>query len=265
MFNFFIFNLIMNFKVFFCIALMAVSLSACATTRKSKRTKEPVAPAQPTVVAQIEEDEELKKAERELKLMEIQAKKKALETQMALTESIIPGDQVIISFCSEEAIDKAGEYMAGLGISRPKKFEQEAKLEANAAAISDITTRFMGVIRTGTDYYSQATTLPGGKDMDQSQMEFMTMNAVEKSINKYARQVCIKSVQDNDGRFKVYLAVHVDEKETVEEVADELEKKQVVKDKEAFKKQLFEQLDRDSKKRAEEQERKLQMLKELGN
>jgi hypothetical protein len=247
----------MKIKVFLGIALLSVvSLSACASSRKVK-TKS--APAQ-IVVSQ--EDEEIKKAERELKLMEIEAKKKKLETQIALDETIISGNHVVISFCSEFAIDKPGEYMAGLGISRPKKFEQEAKLEANTAAISDITSRFMGVIRTGSNYYSKATTLPGGKDMDESEMEMMTMNVVEKSINKYARQVCFKIVQDNDGLFKGYIALHVDEKEVVDEVAIELEKKQLVKDKEEFKQEIFNQLDRDAKKRVEEQERKLQMVEE---
>jgi hypothetical protein len=41
-----------------------------------------------------------------------------------------------------------------------------------------------------------------------------------------------------------------------------LENKQLVKDKEEFKQEIFNQLDRDAKKRVEEQERKLQMVEE---
>ena len=57
--------------------------------------------------------------------------------------------------------------------------------------------------------------------------------------------------------------LHVLETKAVDEVADQLDQKQLLRDKNTFKKQLMGQLDADNKKRAEEQERKLQMLKEL--
>lgn len=258
-------------KKIITIAMAALVCMSCAAKKPVKQVAQQPAP-QPVQqesetqrkIRELKEQKELQELQNELELLQMQAdaKKKHLQTTIAMEEQMIDGDQVLVEFCKEETMDKPGEYMAGFGISRPKKNEQDAKLEANMAAIQDIVTRFMGAIKSGSEYYTQGTTA-NNKNTDESQLEGMAMNIVEKEINKYANMVCSKKVQDNDGMYKYYVAVHVMEGETVNAVADEMAKQQVIHDKAAFKKQLLNQLDAESAKRAAAQERQLQMLKEL--
>lgn len=248
-------------------AMAALVCMSCAAKKPVKQA-EPQVPQETETqrkIRELKEQQELEalQAEIELQRMQAEAKKKRLATQIGMEESMIDGDQVLVEFCKEESFDKPGEYMAGLGISRPKKNEQDAKLEANLAAIQDIVTRFMGAIKSGSEYYTQATTTKEGKNMDESQLEGLAMNIVEKEVNKYAAVACSKKVQDNDSMFKYYVAVHVQEGETVNSIAEEMAKQEVVRDKASFKKQLLNQIDADSQKRLEAQERQLQMLKEL--
>ena len=249
--------------------ICGVSFTNCAA-------KKPVKAAEPAPVAQqetetqrkireLKEQQELQRLQNEMELEQMQAdaKKKKLQTSIAMQEQMADGDQVTVTFCYAESMDKPGEYMAGLGISQPRKYERDAKLEANQVAVHDIASRFMGTLRSGTEYYSQSGNTPGGKGLDEASLESMTMNIVEKAVDKYAIQVCYKSVQDNYGNYRFYIALHVLEGNAVDEVANELDKKQLLRDKASFKKQLMSQLDADNQKRAEEQERKLQMLKDL--
>ena len=246
--------------------ICSVSFTNCAA-KKPVKAAEPVQQESETQrkIRELKEQQELQRIqdEMELEAMQREAKKQKLKTSMAMQEQMAAGDQVMVTFCYEESMDKPGEYMAGLGISQPRKFERDAKEEANNVAVHDIASRFMGTLRSGTEYYSQSGNTPGGKALDEAALESMTMNIVEVAVNKYADQVCYKSVQDNDAMYRFYIALHVLESKTVDEVADELDKKQLLRDKASFKKQLMSQLDADNQKRAEEQERKLQMLKEL--
>ena len=252
--------------------LCSVAFTECAA---KKKVQQAAAPAQQAAVQQesetqrkireLREQQELQRIQDEMELERLQseARKKKLVSSIAMQETMADGYETRISFCYEESMDKPGEYMAGLGISQPRRLERDAKLESNQAAVHDIAARFMGTLRNGTEYYSQSGNTPGGKGLDESDLESMTMNIVEVAVNKYANQVCYKPVQDNDGMWIYYIALHVLETKTVDEVADQLDKKQLLRDKASFKKQLMSQLDADNQKRAEEQERKLQMLKEL--
>lgn len=253
------------------VILCSVAFTDCAAKKPIKQAEpapQPVAQQESETqrkIRELKEQQELQRIQNEMELeqMQAEAKKKKLATSIAMTEQMADGDQLTVTFCYEESMDKPGEYMAGLGISQPRKYERDAKLEANQVAVHDIASRFMGTLRSGTEYYSQSGNTPGGKGLDEAALESMTMNIVEKVVDKYANQVCYKSVQDNDGNYRFYIALHVLEGNTVDEVADQLDKQQLLKDKANFKKQMMAQLDADGKKRAEEQERKLQMLKEL--
>lgn len=216
-------------------------------------------------IRELKEQQELKRLQREMELEDLRAQKElnALQTQIGLQESMMAGDQKIVKFCYEESLDKPGEYMAGIGVSSPKKYERDAKLEANQVAVHDIASRFMGVIKNGTEYYAQSGTTPSGKDMDESNLESMTMNIVEKAIDQYAAQVCYESVQDQNEKIRYYIAIHVPTGNTVNEVADKLEQAGVLRDKQNFKNQLLSALDAESQKKAAEQEKILEMLKEL--
>lgn len=256
--------------------MMVLSLALCASCAAKRSVQQPVQqPAQQTPIVQesetqrqireLKEQQELKRLQREMELEDLQAQEKinAQRTKVGLQESMMAGDQKIVKFCYEESLDKPGEYMAGIGVSSPKKHEKDAKLEANQVAVHDIASRFMGVIKNGTEYYAQSGTTPSGKDMDESSLESMTMNIVEKAVDQYAAQVCYEPVQDLNEKIRYYIAIHVPTGSTVNEVADKLEQAGVLRDKQNFKKQLLGALDAESQKKAAEQEKILEMLKEL--
>ena len=261
-------------SLFMVVLLLVTSLSACAAGKKSSKTQVEQPVQQTHVVQESETQRQIRelrelqelnrlKHEMELEALQAQKDKNALQTQIGLQESMMAGDQKIVKFCYEESLDKPGEYMAGIGVSSPKKYERDAKLEANQVAIHDIASRFMGVIKNGTEYYAQSGTTPSGKDMDESSLESMTMNIVEKAVNQYANQVCYESVQDQNEKVRYYIAVHVPTGTAVSEVADKLEQAGVLRDKRNFKNELLKGLDADAQKKVAEQERTLQMLKEL--
>lgn len=257
-------------------SLMAFSLVACGASKNVSKKSASVSEQQQEVVPQesetqrkireLKEQQELRRLEREMQLEELKAQQEINkeQTKLGLQESMMSGDQKIVKFCYEESLDKPGEYMAGIGVSSPKKYERDAKLEANQIAIHDIASRFMGVIKNGTEYYAQSGVTPSGKDMDESSLESMTMNIVEKAVNQYAVQVCYESVQDQNEKIRYYLAVHVITNTAVDEVANQLEKAGVLRDKKNFKQELLSGLDAEAQKKAAEQERTLQLLKELG-
>lgn len=257
------------------IMVLTVALSASCAAKKpvqqpvqQQTVQQPVQQQESETQRQIrelKEQQELKRLQREMELEELRAQKEknALQTQIGLQETMMAGDQKIYKFCYEESLDKPGEYMAGLGVSSPKKHERDAKLEANQVAIHDIASRFMGVIKNGTEYYAQSGTTPSGKDLDESNLESMTMNIVENAVNKYATQACYESVMDQNEKVRYYIALHVATGETVNEVADQLEQAGVLRDKQNFKKQLLGALDAENQKKAAEQEKILEMLKEL--
>ena len=253
--------------------LFSVTFNSCAAKKKvaqqpvqQQTIQQPQESETQRQIRELREQQELERIKREIELENLKAEseKKKLQTQIGMQESLMSGDQTLVRFCYEESLDKPGEYMAGIGVSQPRKYERDAKQEANDIAIRDIASRFMGVIKHGTEYYSQSGVTPAGKDMDESNLESMTMNLVERTINDYANQVCYKAVQDQNEKIRYYLAIHIITNKAVDAVADRLENAQVLRDKQSFKKQLLEGLDAEARKKAEEQERQLQMLKELG-
>lgn len=256
-------------KKFFTFAMATLVCMSCAAKKPvaQQPAPQPVQQESETQrkIRELKEQQELEalQAEIELQRMQNEAKKQRLATQIGMEEQMRDGDQRIARFCYEESLDKHGEYMAGLGVSTPQRYEGRAKIEANNMAVHDIASRFMGSIKNGTEYYSQYGSTPGGKDLNEQNLESMTMNIVETTVNNYAEQACYQPIEDGDGMVRYYIALHVIPNQVVDKVADELDKQQLLNDKNNFKKQLLSQLDADNQKKIAAQERQLQMLKEL--
>lgn len=70
-----------------------------------------------------------------------------VQTQNDPTQPKMPaGEQVLLTFCMDEAYDMPGEYMAGLGIAEDRPDRSRAILDANRVAIADIASRYVGMI-----------------------------------------------------------------------------------------------------------------------
>ena len=270
------------------VTLVAMVL-VCSVAFTNCAAKKPVAQQSQPVAQQTEEDDldrQIKQMEKEAKLRELkraqeradleekrkqeledleyEARKRKLETSIATTASTVSGDRKIVVYCKEETIDKGGEYMAGLGVSSEQDDERRALKEANTAAIADIVQRMMGDVVNGYEDYAKNTGMPSGNKLKEDELESFSMNACQKAVNKYAQSACREVVNTADGQFKAYIAVHVPLAETASDIADQLAEAGIVhKDKESFKKSLMNQLDANTRKKQEEQQRTLDMLNSL--
>ena len=269
-------------KVLLFTLALTLGITSCAAKKPVK--------AQPTPQAAVQEEDdldrqikqmekearlrELKRAQeraeleerrkQELEDLEYEARKRKLETSIATTASTVAGDRKILVYCKEETIDKGGEYMAGLGVSSAQDDERLALKEANTAAIADVVQRMMGDVVNGYEDYAKNTGIPSGKKLKQNELESFSMNTCEKAVNKYAQSACREVVSTADGMFKAYIAIHVPLAETASDIVDQLSEAGVVhRDKEAFKKSLMNQLDANTRKKQEEQQRALDMLNSM--
>lgn len=71
----------------------------------------------------------------------------------------------------DEAYDMPGEYMVGLGIAENSPDRKSAITEANLIAISDIKTRYIGIIKNTIEYYTKDVNVPSGKKIYESKLE----------------------------------------------------------------------------------------------
>lgn len=207
------------------------------------------------------------KHQMEMEKLKREAERKNLETQLNVQESMVPGTQAIIVFCMDDALDKSGEYMAGLGISEDQRDQKDALLSANQVALQDIITRFLGVIKNGAEFYNQETNNQRGDKIKESQLEGMAMTVGEKAINRYANVICRKVVSKNNGHgvlvYGAYVAVHVPVKEVIDEVSNNLSVQGVVRDKNAFRNSMLKQLEADQEKAIREQERVIEQYNSM--
>lgn len=149
------------------------------------------------------------------------------------------GEQVLMTFCMDEAYDMPGEYMAGLGIAENCPDRQSAITEANLIALSDIKTRYIGVIKNTIEYYTKDVNVPSGKKIYESKLEGGAQSIGTAVINKYANVVCRKIAQNATGGYVCYVAVHVLLDDARKGLAEELELRKVDYD----NKKLFEIFD----------------------
>ncbi len=156
------------------------------------------------------------------------------------------GEQVLLTFCMDEAYDLPGEYMAGLGIAEDRPDRSRAISDANRAAISDIATRYVGMIKNAIEDYSKDVNVPAGKKMYESSLEGGAQSIGTKVIDKYANVVCRKVTQSATGGYVCYVAIHVSINDAKKGLADELEVRKVDYDKEKF----FEKMDAELEKQA---------------
>jgi hypothetical protein len=146
--------------------------------------------------------------------------------------------------CIDVGMDKAGEYMAGVGISSPNLNERDAMLEANRVALADIASRYLGVIKNGVQSYLKDTTVPSSKKASENKLEGIATAAGQKAIEKYAERVCFETQELVDaGTYINYTAVHVPIAKVNQDIASELEAAKVDYDSEKFQRWLQKELD----------------------
>ncbi len=255
-------------KLMFTMAVAALAMVSCAS---SKQAPAPVKEQQSTLtedaIAEKRRQLELQKLEHEMEMerIKMEGEKRRMESQLAAQEKMEAGTEVLLTFCIDEAMDQPGEYMAGLGISQGQIDQKDALISANQVALSDITSRFLGVMKNGVEMYNKETNTAQRNKVKESQLEGMAMSVGEKAINKHADVVCRKVISEKAGTYGCYVAVHVPISEVVNEVIDELEVLQVDVDKARFRDRMNAELNANAEKTRQEQEKKKELMQSLAN
>ena len=176
-----------------------------------------------------------------------------VQTQNDPTQPKMPaGEQVLLTFCMDEAYDMPGEYMAGLGIAEDRPDRSRAILDANRVAIADIASRYVGMIKNAIEDYSKDVNVPSSKKMYESSLEGGAQAIGTKVIDKYAQVVCRKLSQSATGGYVGYVAVHVLLDDAKKGLAEELEVRKVDYDKQKFFEKIDAQLEEGARKQKEE-------------
>ncbi|MDR3217370.1 MAG: hypothetical protein LBU22_00060 [Dysgonamonadaceae bacterium] len=200
----------------------------------------------------INAEAEIKKKRREMELKDIENEVAQREQN---TQKMVKGEQRTLIFCLKEAIDKPGEYMGGLGVVDARPDRTRAILDANRAAVSDIATRYIGMIKNAIEDYNKDVNVPSGKKMYESSLEGGAATIGTKVIDKYANVICREVAQDATGGWIGYVAVHVFLEDAKKGLAEELEVRKVDYDKKKF----FDKMDVELK--ADEEKHKTELAK----
>lgn len=256
-------NLIALFFTVLLVSSCGASKNAAAQPQESST---PGASLTDADIAEKRKQLELQKLEHEYEMerMKMEAEKRRLQSQLQATEKMEAGSEVLLTFCVDEAMDKPGEYMAGLGISQNQLDQKDALVSANQVALSDITSRFIGVIKNGVEMYNKETNTQSRDKAKESQLEGLAMSYGQKAVNKYADVVCRKIVSEKEGTYGCYVAVHVPIAEVLEDMTDQIEVMYTDFNKDRFKENMAAELDSNARKVQEEQQRRIQLMQERG-
>lgn len=178
-------------------------------------------------------------------------------TPVPSTPKLPNGEVELTTFCIDDAYDKPGEYMAGLGIAEDRPDRARAITDANRVAIADIASRYVGMIKNAIEDYSKDTNVPAGKKIYESSLEGGAQAIGTKVIDKYANAVCRKFTQSATGGYVGYVAVHILLEDAKKGLAEELEVRKVDYDKKKF----FEKIDQELAAGANKQKEAVDTMK----
>jgi hypothetical protein len=157
--------------------------------------------------------------------------------------------------CMEDAFDKPGEYMGGLGVVKDRPDRTMAILDARRAAILDIATHYIDVMKNTIEDYSKDVNVPSDKKMYESSLVGGATAVGSKVIGKYVNVICSVVSQSATDDWVGYVAVRVLLKDAKQGLADELDALKVDYDKEKFFDKMDVEFAASEEKRKKELER----------
>lgn len=255
--------------------LCSVAFSNCAAkkpVKKAEAASEP-APVQKVDPQQAKLDslrraQEIRRIELQMQAEEAQyqadmeiAKLKAENARKATEKRL---EQKLYTPCIEQSYDKRGEYLAGLGIADNQMDRQLGSGTANLAAISDITTRYIGVVKNGVSRYSKDVNARTGAKVKEGELEGQATAIGKASIEKNAEAVCREYGQADDGTFTVYIAVHVPIGKLLDDIQNKMEVLQVDADRARFRAFMEEELNKQAAEKEAEQKELETLRQQMG-
>lgn len=243
--------------------LCSVAFTDCAAKKPVKKAEPAPAPVAQTVDPQQAKLDSLRRAQ-EIRRIELQmqaeeaqyisdmeiAKLRAENARKATEKRL---EQKLNTPCIEESYDKHGEYMAGLGIADNQLDRQLGSGTANMAAISDITTRYIGAISNGVSRYSKDVNTRTGAKVKEGELEGEATAIGKKSIEKHAETVCREYGQADDGSYTIYVAVHVPIAKIMNDLQNQMQVLQVDADRARFRQFIEDELNKQAQEKEAEQ------------
>ena len=133
-------------------------------------------------------------------------------------------EQILEMPCIDDGLDNPGVYMAGYGVVEGRPDRTSAVIGANEAAVQELSTKFVGVIKNASTWYNKDTNIPSGKKIFESGLEGGAQAIAHKVLNKYANAVCRKVAWNNsEGSYIGYVAVQIPVKDAIDETMKEME------------------------------------------
>lgn len=249
--------------------ICGVVFTNCAAKKKVTQ-QQPVQQIDP----QQAKIDSMKKA-MELRMLELELEQKEAEAKAAIEIANMQRDnakhaielrleQKLYTPCIDESYDKHGEYLAGLGIADNQQDRQLGSGTANIAAISDITTRYIGVIKNGVSRYSKDVNTRNGEKIKEGELEGEATAIGKASIEKHAEMVCREFGQAKDGSFTIYVAVHVPIAKVMDDLQQQLKVLQVDADRARFRQFIEEELNKQAAEKEAEQQKLEELRKQQG-
>ena len=200
------------------------------------------------------QEEELGSYDLEMKKLQLENAKRAMAKRAG---------QNMFTPCADESYDLPGEYMAGLGIAENEVERGPAQTNANRYALSDISSRYVGMLKNGVSQYAKNNNTASGQKIKQNELEGDAMVIGEKAINKYAEVVCREFEQTEDGTWTCYVAVHVPIKDVLNETIDKLGILETDFNRQQFRQFMEAELKKQAEEKYAEKQLLLQMREEL--
>lgn len=210
---------------------------------------------------EMAEEEERAKLEHEAKMAQLRAEKEIadLKAQNARKATEMRLEQKLNMPCIDQSYDKHGEYMAGYGVAENQLDRKDALNAANREAITDISTRYIGMISNAVSNYAKDVNTRAREQVKESELEGEATAIGKMAIEKYAETVCREFGKADMGAFSCYVAVHVPVGKVLDEVAQNMQVLQVDADRARFRDFVEKELN----KQAAEKEAEQKALEEL--
>lgn len=216
-----------------------------------------------------DQDEEIANLQRQAKLEEARAdldaakRRRAAEERRsmqmdAMEETIEEGAQMQLVPCQDDALDRIGQWMGGLGIGEDSKDQQAALKEASDAAHGNMEDKFRGTINNILVDYRSKTNTPSGDQSREAKLEAALRTVGSHVLNKYANVVCQKLMRTKRGTYRYYVATRIPTGTFEQEVAKELDVLKVDYNKNALLKSMDEQLNKQVQSDAQQREQMVQ-------
>lgn len=233
------------------VLIFALAMLVCTSCAAKKKVVQPEKSAAQIEYERLLEEKQLrdlkdqmrrdsiqKARDEELDALNYQHEKDKLESKYGMEATLGEGVKLRITPCMDEFIqlNKEPDQMAAQGISTANERQEYAVLRSNEVALNDIKTRFLGVIKNGTEYYSKQSETYGGNHPSEAQLENLAIAAGEKAINKLFIVGCRQFAQDKYAKWICYEALYVPISKVLDAIMEEVKNLDI--DKEMYRKRL---------------------------